>query len=183
MKSLIQLGCNNGSDISDLISEFEFILLVDANPHCIELAKERYKEFSNVSYEVLAMSGEFKSVMLYIPHFEVHKTSPHSSIYISHVLKHGHDENAIKGISMQTVTLNHLMNKYRLTTLEMLLVDCEAEDVHIINAINFDKFNIKYIKYEHGHASLEEQKKTLDHLISNGYSVNVGDGDTIAIKI
>ena len=184
MKTLIQLGCNNGSDILDLVktTNYDFVLLVDANPFCIEAAKEVFKDILNVQYDVSALSGEAKDVTFYIPHYEVHKTSAHSSLSKNHVLKHGHDASLMKEVQMRTITFEDLMNKYGLTSVQRLFIDCEGEDASIVSGIDFMKFRVDYIKYEHGHASIDARKRAADHLSNNGYTLELIGGDTVAVK-
>ncbi len=184
MKTLIQLGCNTGSDILDFVkaSDYDFILLVDANPFCIEAAKNLFKNVQNVYYDVQAISAEAKPVTFYIPHYEIHKTSAHSSLSKSHVLKHGHDEQMMKEIQMQSITFNDLMKRHSLSSVDRLYIDCEGEDVPIVLSIDFTSFQINYIKYEHGHASEKDKQKAVQYLQDNGYVLEISGGDTIATK-
>jgi FkbM family methyltransferase len=182
MKTLIQLGTNDGADLYQkvLMGNYDFVLLVDANPNCIELIKNRYREIKNTYFQVAAISGINKNATFYIPHYEVHKTSAHSSLSKQHVLKHGHVEKDIVELKVVCKTINDLMDEYKLTHLSELYIDCEGEDVDIIKSINFKKYIIDFIKYEHGHSTKEQQDILISLLKNEGYLIYSDGSDTTA---
>lgn len=184
MRTLIQIGCNTGNDIvSELVrkEKLDYILLIDANPYCIEQAKLHYAEVDNVHFEVAAVSNTQKNVIFYIPHFDTRTTSAHSSLNKNHVLKHGHEETKIKEFTMRSKTFTEIMEEHELLSVSKLFIDCEGEDVNIIKSLNFNKFLIEYIMYEHRHASQNEQEEAQKWLMDNGYTLKVTEGDTIAV--
>ena len=183
MKTLIQLGCNVGKDlVRDFLTEnpFDYILLIDANPYCIEHVKDSYKGVDNVHYEVAAVADIEKDAMFYIPHFDMFKTSAHSSLIKEHVLKHGHNESQMKAMAVKCKTFTQIMEEHNLTSLTRLYIDCEGEDSNIIRSLELKRFRIEFIMYEHGHASAEDQKSCQDFLKAHGYTLEIVGGDTIA---
>lgn len=144
---IVQIGCNNGDDeIYKIISSqlVDFALLVDANPFVIEeLAKVRYKSFNNVKIECHLISNDEVEKYFYIPHFEGHKYSQHSSLSIDHILKHGHKLEESKSFLMNSIPIEKLFEVNQLSIIDYLYVDCEGADFDIINSIDFNKFNIK----------------------------------------
>jgi len=152
--NIVQIGCNNGDDeIYKIISsqKVDFALLVDANPFVLELAKDRYRNFLNVNIECYLISDKEIECTFYIPHFNGHKYSQHSSLYKEHIVKHNHKLEEMKEFCMKSTTIDKLFEKNKLSTIDYLYIDCEGEDYNIINCIDFCKFTIKKITFEHDH--------------------------------
>lgn len=186
---IVQIGCNNGDDeIYKLINSqrVDFALLVDANPFVIEeLAKIRYKSFNNVKIECHLISNVVEEKKFFIPHFDGHKYSQHSSLCIDHIKKHGHKLEEMREFSMTSTTLNDLFIKNNLYEIDYLYIDCEGEDFNIINNIDFLKFNIKKITFEHDHIPDKNVNYPyiLTKLSSYGYKIdNIHLGNITLLK-
>lgn len=186
---IVQIGCNDGDDeIYKIINSqcVDFALLVDANPFVIEeLAKVRYKSFNNVKIECHLISDQEIEKNFYIPHFEGHKYSQHSSLSKEHVIKHGHKLEESKSFLMKSISIEKLFKLNNLTNIDYLYVDCEGEDFNIINSIDFNKFNIKKITFEHAHISNRDENYPyiLNKLKEYGYKIyNVDLGNITLIK-
>ena len=171
---IIQLGCNDGNDdVYDLLSKIniDFALLIDANPHVIDVAKNKYKNIKNVIIESWLISDKNEELSFYIPHFNRHNTSAHSSIYLEHVLKHGHNLEEVKELKIKSLNINELFAKYDIKELDYLFVDCEYEDYNIINSIDFSKIKIDKIKFEYGHIQNDLFRDLKSKLVSIGYKI------------
>lgn len=169
---IVQLGCNDGNDdVYNIISSVnvEFALLVDANPHVLELARDKYKNIPNVHLVCFLVSNESAIKRFYIPHFSKNKFSGHSSIYFDHLLKHNHDKNDIKEFIINSISINELLIRYNLYNFDNLYVDCEGEDFNIINSIDLNILNIKCITFENKHMSIAEFNILDDKLLEAGY--------------
>lgn len=174
---IVQIGCNNGDDeIYKIISSqlVDFALLVDANPFVIEeLAKVRYKSFNNVKIECHLISNDEAEKHFYIPHFEGHKYSQHSSLSKDHILKHGHKLEDSKSFLMKSISIEKLFKSNDLNIIDYLYIDCEGEDFNIVNSIDFNKFKIKKITFEHAHIPNREENYPyiLNKLKNYGYEI------------
>lgn len=187
--NIVQIGCNNGDDeIFKIINSqhVDFALLVDANPFVIEeLAKVRYKSFNNVKIECHLISDVQKEQYFYIPHFEGHKYSQHSSLSKEHIVKHGHKLEESKSFLMKSISIEKLFEVNQLSVIDYLYVDCEGEDYNIINSIDFNKFNIKKMTFEHAHIPNRDENYPyiLNKLKKFGYEVdNIDLGNITLIK-
>ena len=82
-------------------------------------------------------------------------------------------EEGMKERVVPSVTINQLLDKYQLTDIDVLFIDTEGFDDKIIKSIDFDKYNIKEIYYEHLHIDANSLQIFLE---SKGYTIekNVG---------
>jgi FkbM family methyltransferase len=175
---IVQIGCNNGDDeIYKIINtqHVDFALLVDANPFVIEdLAKVRYKSFNNVKIECHLISNDVTEKFFYIPHFEGHKYSQHSSLSKEHIINHGHKLEDSKSFLMKPISIEKLFESNNLDIIDYLYIDCEGEDFNIINSVDFEKFNIKKITFEHAHIPNRDENYPfiLNKLKNYGYEID-----------
>lgn len=185
---IVQIGCNNGDDeIFNLISQhqIDFALLIDANPFVLELTKERYKNYKNVKIECHLISDKEIEATFYIPHFEGHKFSQHSSLFKEHIVKHGHKLEEMREFLMKSTTIQNLLKNNNMMDIDYLYIDCEGEDFNIVNSIDFNTFNIKKLTFEHDHIPSKEKNYPfiLNKLNEFGYVIeNVNLGNITLIK-
>lgn len=186
---IVQIGCNNGDDeVYKIITSqhIDFALLVDANPFVLEdLTKVRYKNFNNVKIECHLISNDDTEKHFYIPHFDVHKYSQHSSMSKEHLLKHGHKLEDVKSFLVKSISIEKLFDLHNLVDIDYLFLDCECEDFNIINNIDFNRFNIKKITFEHAHIPNRNinYPYILNKLNSYGYEIEcINLGNITLIK-
>ena len=152
---ILQIGCHVGDDhvfdyvISNL-EKIEKIYLLDANPKCIDISKEKYKNISCVEFLNYAIVSDenVTNIDLYIPFND--DISAHASVLEFHLTKHGH--NNINTINVEAKTFNNLLNELEIDVLDRLYIDTEGLDIDIINSINFDRVNINYLMFEYIHS-------------------------------
>lgn len=164
---IVQMGCNNGDDeIYQIVKSenVEFALLIDANPYVLELAKERYKSYETVKIECYLISDKEIEMDFLIPHFESHRYSQHSSLSKDHIIKHGHKLEDVKILTIKSITPEKLFEMYNLYYIDYLYIDCEGEDFNILNNIDFNKFDIKKITFEHAH--IPDREKNYPYILS-----------------
>lgn len=103
-----------------------------------------------------------------------------SSTDKSHILKHAWcnpllgNEERIEELKLSQISLNSLLEKHELNEIDFLFIDVEGLDSDLIKSIDFSKFNIKHIIYEHLHINNEEIELFLN---SHGYYVSGWSGD------
>lgn len=169
---LVELGCNTARDerILELIAEHQFskILMVDANPFAVLEAKNNPPS-AIAEVENWFISDEWGDADFYIPHFDEHKLSAHSSGKLDHVLKHGHDLNRIQKLSVPKISINELFARHSLSTIDYLFIDLEGVDGDVLLALDLDKYKIKNINFEYCHIPAEQMQKVVDKLTAHGY--------------
>ena len=154
--NIVQIGCNNGRDhvLSFILSNqnnVENIYLIDASDKSIELAKDTYKNFKNVKFYTMAISDNenVDELELFFPSGD--KVSEHISYSKNHVEKHLHPN--VDSFLIKASTLNKFLDENQIKSNIYLFIDTEGLDCRIVNTIDFDKFDIKFIRYEISHCA------------------------------
>ena len=183
--SLIQVGANDGMShdhLHNIIKKFrlESLLLEPIKKYFLDL-QSNYSNYDNVKFENSALSTNNEILFLYKvnpEYFNKYGTLSNgiSSFYKEHLLKHGIKEKHIVQEKVNQIGFEDLLKKYNISKLDLLLVDTEGYDCHIVN----DFFKIKKIRpiiiFEWSHIKNIEFENTLNIIIKNNYSFfPVGD--------
>lgn len=176
--NIVQIGTNRAhDDITEMVNLYkdhiEKLILVEPLKIHHEAIRACYKEQKEVHIESLAITDntELKELTFYYhkedgPAFLVAGTSK------EHILKHSiynphWTEEGIVTLKVPCITLNQLFDKHNLTDIDVLYIDVEGLDDKLIYSLDFDKYNITNIIYEHLHIDGE---KTIKFLENKGYS-------------
>jgi len=205
MKIFIQIGTNSGNDSfrNLVIKESpDLVLLVEPNENLIETIKNNYMNIKNVNIINKAVGYEDeKEVSLYIPAInkiygnkgENNFTYVDAHFSLLPMNDWGEKENMIE-IKTKSITFNTMCSAYNINEIDYLQIDTEGFDTEIIKMIDFDKINIKKLRYEKWsfdpscftkyHSDKYEQlgknglKIIEDKLIKHGYELNdISDDD------
>jgi FkbM family methyltransferase len=183
---IIQIGANNGKDhVFDLINDnkdsLELAILVEPIPFIIDELKNQYKDINNIVIENIAITQDedLNSMDLYYlkdSNYEVSSFSKH------HVINHKPKGSTyeLNSLSVPCMTINKLMEKHNIQTLDYLFIDTEGLDVHIIASFDFNKYKVKDIIFESVHTdgvfsrnkNFQQLSEYLDQL---GYEVSFID--------
>jgi FkbM family methyltransferase len=176
--NIIQIGTNRANDdVTPLVNQYSSILntFIAVEPLSVHhsIIKECYKNIPQLIIEGIAVTPTPTQEQLIFyyhkedgPGFEVASTNK------EHILKHviynpKLTEDGLVELKVDCLTLNQLFNKHTLTNIDILYIDAEGLDLELIKSIDFNKFNIINIIYEHLHIDGEEAIKFLE---SKGYS-------------
>lgn len=182
--NIIQIGCADSNDrVSNFLKEIENdniicdVLMIDANPQCIEESKLHYKdskhniEFLNVAILDTEVTNEY--VSFYIPKREKSRDMASLSKELSMSLCNGE----VSEIKVKAMSINDLFKKFN-KNVDWLFIDAEGYDCKIINSMNMDicKFNNMYFEIAHsdGVQSFAQSKVFQDcynKLNNNNYRV------------
>jgi len=180
---IVQIGTNTGKDhVNKFVKYFndylEFILLVEPLE---ELNTEIYKNYDtvkNVYLENVVISNEDGNCI-----FNVNPdVTTHSSLDKNHLIKCNHKEESIQRRIIKSITIESLFNRYKIKNLDCLFIDTEGSDIDILKKINFNKYNINYIVFEHAHSKeniyeYESSLKSFGHIV-----LQLDRSNTILIK-
>ena len=78
------------------------------------------------------------------------------------------------------VTLDALMDKHAVETIDLLHIDTEGYDYEIIKMLNFSKFKPAIIMFEHKHLPSETYRQAVILLKEQGYHLYRENNDTLA---
>jgi len=186
INSLIQIGANDGishDHLHSAIKQFrlESLLLEPIKKYFLDL-QNNYSNYANVRFENSALSINNEILFLYKvnpEYFNKYGTlsSGISSFYKEHLLKHGIKEKHIIQEKVNQISFDELLKKYRINNFDLLLIDAEGYDCHIVNDFFLKVKKIRpIIIFEWSHIKNIDLKNTLDEIIKNNYSFfQIGD--------
>ena len=179
ISSLIQIGANDGishDHLHNIIKKFklESLLLEPIKKYYIDL-KKNYSNYENVRFENSALSINNEILFLYKvnpEHFTKYGTLSGgiSSFYKEHLLKHGIKEKHIIQEKVNQISFDQLLKKYSINSFDLLLIDTEGYDCHIVNDFFLKVKKIRpIIIFEWSHIKNIELENTLNAIINNNY--------------
>lgn len=88
----------------------------------------------------------------------------------------------IECIQVEGISFDHLLDLMGTSTIDLLQIDAEGYDGHIIQRFPFKRVQPSLIHYEHMHLCSTDQEACLAILISQGYRIAVDFADTLAVR-
>jgi FkbM family methyltransferase len=180
INSLIQIGANDGishDHVHKIIKKFKLeSLLLEPIKKYYEDLQNNYSNYENVRFENSALSINNEILFLYKvnpEYFNKYGTlsSGISSFYKEHLIKHGIKKKHIIQEKVNQISFDELLKKHNISSFDLLLIDTEGYDCHIVN--DFFK-KIKKIRpiiiFEWSHIKNIEFENTLNKIIDNNYS-------------
>jgi FkbM family methyltransferase len=116
-----------------------------------------------------AIVGEKKSDTMPLYYVEGHLEN--SSVIKKQITGYW-NEIAISSTAVNVMTISEVMDFFELTHLDILFIDAEGCDAEIIASINFDKYDIDSIYFEHLTIDNQSNEKFLN---SKGYVISKTD--------
>lgn len=193
--TLIQIGANDGITF-DPIREFiienkgnvKGVLIEPMNDAYQQLVLN-YKDFPNIFFENLAIHNEKKEMILY-------KVAPDkikmlkkwsggvASFDPQHHKRSGTPSEYIIQEKVKCATLDEIVLKYDLKTIDLLQIDTEGYDTEIIKGIDFMKIKPAILRFEHGYMDGIMNDSKIQEIFSllnaNGYQIIVESYDATA---
>ena len=136
---LVVLGAHLGVHIKKEIEQTlpKKVLLVEPVPHNVEAINNNLKDFKDIVLEQVAISDKKEKKDFFfvkrssIPKLKKHWSSGIGSFNKSHILDHRSkrfkiEDIDIDKISIQSITLQDLIEKYSITKIDKLLIDVEG---------------------------------------------------------
>lgn len=168
---ILQIGTNKASDdLTGIIKRYnpqqiEFLLFVEPLSYCNDFIKKCYGGYNFIIENIAITDIENKNT---IDFFTSDKYNRLSSLTEQHIKNHKSNAN-IKKLQVPCLTINNLLEKYKIKELDILFIDAEGHDYNIIKNLDLKKYKVKEIYYEHIHG---ENHKVDEYLSSMGYEVS-----------
>ena len=161
---LVVIGAHSGVWLTSLFEEYQNqnILLVEPVPYNIDLLKVNTAKYNNIIIETSAVSEKNeKKNFYYVKPDAVEKLGKHwasgiGSFDKQHILNHKNkrflvSDADIEQIDIQYLTFSNLIEKYSISSINLLQIDVEGAEFEILSSINFEKIEIKKIIFEFKH--------------------------------
>lgn len=177
---IVQIGSNKGNDdltkyLLSNFDELEFGLFVEAIPLHIPDLKKCYSKYNNIFIENLVIKPPYHTDD-YIKFYFLTSNGPDygiSSCSKEHIETHLKLMPALAGgkileFNLPCITLENLLDKYNINSLDILLLDVEGIDAEIIQSFDWKKYDIKKVEFEYIH--LSDKRDTIKEMFLNmGY--------------
>lgn len=155
------------------IESIKKLVLVEPNPINIPNLKQCWKDYSNAEIHQMAITTSEHNETTAKFYF-TDNDGPHYQIGS---LLRTHNENScyvgqkVNEIDVNVETINSFLENRVGTDIELLAIDIEGMDIPVLLDIDFNKFKIKYLSFEHlGFIRQPGQKKIIfDHLQNNNF--------------
>jgi FkbM family methyltransferase len=161
---LVVIGAHSGVWLKSLFDKYQNqnILLVEPVPYNIDLLKENTAKYKNISIETSAVSEKNQiKKFYYVKPDAVKKLGKHwasgiGSFDKQHILNHKYkrfmvSDTDIEDVDVQYLTFSDLIEKYSISSIDLLQIDVEGAEFEILNSIDFEKIEIKKIIFEFKH--------------------------------
>jgi FkbM family methyltransferase len=89
-------------------------------------------------------------------------------------------DSLIEANSVRCVSFSSLFNELSLPHVDLLQIDAEGYDSHILHQFDLAHRKPAIVRFEHIHLGWEQHKTCLNLLISNHYKVAIENSDTVA---
>ena len=194
---LVVIGAHSGAWLTPLLEKYneKNILLVEPVPYNIHQLIENTSKYKNINIETSAVSSKNEAQNFYfvkpqsVKKLGKHWASGIGSFDKQHILNHANKRFAvtdsdIEEIKIQYLTFLDLIEKYAISSIDLLQIDVEGAEFEILNSIDFDKIEIKKIIFEFKHfdGTFKEGSKLKlikEKLINSSYSITEIDEENI----
>ena len=161
---LVVIGAHSGIWLTSLLEKYKEknILLVEPVPYNIQLLRENTSKYKNINIETSAISNKAESKKFYyvkpesVKNLGKHWASGIGSFDKQHILNHKNKrflvrDSDIEEVNIQYLTFSDLMDKYSVSSIDLLQIDVEGAEFEILNSIDFEKIKINKIIFEFKH--------------------------------
>jgi len=161
---LVVIGAHSGTWLISLLEKYndKNILLVEPVPYNIKQLIENTSKYKNINIETSAVSSKKGAQNFYFVKPEsVKKLGKHwasgiGSFDKQHILNHANKrfivtDSDIEEIQIQYLTFLDLIEKYSISSIDMLQIDVEGAEFEILNSIDFNQILIKKVIFEFKH--------------------------------
>ena len=184
--NLIQIGSGAGdqdprADYRDGFTEFvkrqnkkriKNLVLVEANPVNYKKLKKCWRNYKRSKIFITGIVSDiFKKKK--IKFYYTEKDAPYYQTFsndIEHVKKHYRKERTFKSKKINVKKISNFLNSNcNFTPIDYLSLDVEGMEYDILVNINYEKYNIKNISFEHIHLSKFQKINLFKKLHNSGY--------------
>lgn len=188
----IQIGANDGISHDNIYNfvinrKTRGILVEPLNDYYLKLC-ENYKNYPQIIILNVALHPYLKKVKLYRVNSLYESNLPDwacgiASLDPNHHKKVGIPSEYIFEENVVAKSFDDLMKDYPdLKNIDLIQIDTEGFDFEILKMINFNKFKIKFLKFEHCNLNSDDYKLAKILLKNAGFIFFIEGNDTIAVN-
>tara|TARA_Y100000004_G_C8815426_1_gene369535 strand:- start:62 stop:775 length:714 start_codon:yes stop_codon:yes gene_type:complete len=176
-QTIINLGCNDGlgdtySYIINNQHKIKEVHLLDCSAASLEKCKQLYKEnvspdfFKKIHFHhyAIIINENVRKIPIYLPISD--ETSGFVSTKPKMVFAHT-GERAMIQLEVPAITINNFLKQINVSKVDRLYIDLEGLDADVLLNLDFNKYNVPYLMYEHLHLDGVHNKMPENPLKSN----------------
>ena len=191
VESLIQIGANDGESFDELSY---FIKKYSVNSILVEPIEEHFKKLlstyssnNHIKLENVAISEEQGKKILYSVKNDFKKiygkhSDAISSFSLDHLLKHSIKKKHIEKLSVRSISIGKLIEKYKLNNIDLFYVDAEGYDGEIVLSFLKNSIECKAIIFEYIHIDHEIFKTLINKLQERDFKFFVTSENLVCLK-
>lgn len=193
---VVQVGANDGSradPVNQYIRRYHWRgLLIEPQPRVFERLVQTYADEPQLAFEQCLVGREEGEQSLYT----VRESADGPSFrwtglarldresLVAELAGEGFEnpETFVEELRVPVATLNHLLEKHDVSHVDYLQIDAEGFDFEIIKTVDFERFGVPILQYEHFHLSEDDRIACMELLSRHGYRLAGVRGDTVAYR-
>jgi len=178
--AFIQVGANDGITVDPIrpfLRETWRGVLIEPNPSVFNLLEKNCSAFPLLKLENVAITETEGEMDLFVPNESVDASLRTDVVTPKLGVLPGRE-----AVKVRCITLAALLQKHRITDLDLFLVDAEGYDYKIMMQLLGTSLRPPILQFEHGAMTRQEFSTLLNLLVSQHYRVNIVNHDTICVK-
>ncbi|MEZ5825127.1 MAG: FkbM family methyltransferase [Geminicoccaceae bacterium] len=205
---LLQIGANDGTStdpVNAVLRRGDIgACLVEPQPHVFAKLTETYSGFDRIRFENAAIADEDGEQPLYVLDGEaftdagmyLENLTGIASFDRRHIVEHvrraaqsnigfGHGidpERFVRELKVATTSLDSLCARHGIERIDMLVIDTEGHDYEILKRVDFERFELGLVVYEHVNLSRNDRIESWRMLAGKGYGISVAGDDPLASR-
>lgn len=202
---ILQIGAHIGNTKNDPVYNLDLtdkkVILVEPIPYLYKILLHNYRvkhKNPNITMINVAISDKNGNIDMYtpspdcpindMPWFITQMSSTTKEHYINHKLLERYPELKLEKLSIPCITLNKLIEDFKITSIDTLIVDTEGHDYNILKAFYLNLVKPKKIIFEYTYMDGTEKiganfNELITHFFLNGYKFVKKDHEDIHISL
>ena len=188
---VLQIGANDGIRADPVYSFITGLglpaLLVEPHPNVFGKLKFNYATFPNATLVNLAIAKTPGAITLYAPHEDSLQLNPKlsglcslNSEQLRKSLQMMQVPSAVQEIEVPSETVEGLLRKYQIESIDVLQIDAEGYDWQILQQFDLKRMGINLINFEFFNLNDNEKSEVIRFLASHDYEMTQVLGDVVA---
>lgn len=190
--SVLQIGANDGEQadpVARFIRKYKWqAVLVEPVPSIFEQLKRNYAGCPGLSFVNAAISDQDEVRPFYYlddPNDELPAWAHGLGSFMEHEVVNNEVpgrtvKNYLRKINVPCLSVASLLRQHDVQRVDVLVIDAQGFDGHIVRQIPFDRLRPKLLVYEHILLKPEERRACDDLLRSHGYTLESDQWDVLA---
>jgi len=168
MMTIVQIGAGRGNDhVSTLYKDGMDLYLVEANEMHINALEAMYPKAAVIHRAIVPNRSQGDSITMFYsiddaPGYEV------TSVYRSHITKHGLSDDSIRSFDVPVMTLSALLDIIH-KRIDILFIDIEGLDEEVLYANDLSRYDIANIQIEMIH--IKDVNALIAYMAGQGYRI------------